>query len=107
MPYRTRQANLRRSRARSGFRQAPGVARHLIDLEVEGIADTASFEKAVALDPTHDRARAELGKLREEADGKAQKTRGAAGGIAVLLLAIAGIVLFGGGKRAARPRSIA
>ncbi|MCA9584116.1 MAG: hypothetical protein KC657_02030 [Myxococcales bacterium] len=77
------------------------------ELLAKGIADTASFEKAVALDPTHDRARAELGKLREEADGKAQKTRGAAGGIAVLLLAIAGIVLFGGGKRAARPRSIA
>lgn len=70
----------------------------------KGIADTASFEKAVALDPTHDRARTELARLRSDADGKAQRTRAAAGGVAVLLLAIAGIVLFGKVPRRSRKR---
>ena len=70
------------------------------DLLSHGIADTEPFEQALALNPENVRARAELGRIREE--GESSRARGwrlvAAG--ATIVLSLVGILLLGGRRRA-------
>jgi tetratricopeptide (TPR) repeat protein len=77
--------------ARSEIRYLEGE-----DMLDHGIADTEPFEQAVALDPGNARAHAVLDRLR--AEGASTRARGwqlAAAG-ALLVLALAGIAVFGG-----------
>lgn len=75
------------------------------DLALRGIPDTEPFKRAIALDPTHTKARAELSRLEANVDERQNRTRTVAGAGAVLLLAVIGILLFGGRRR--RPRTAA
>jgi hypothetical protein len=70
-----------------------------MDLLGRGIADADTFRRALALDGGNAKARAELDRLEAASEVRQEKTRRWAAGGAVLALAIAGIVLFGGAKR--------
>lgn len=72
------------------------------DLLARGINDAEPFKRALTLDPTHAKARAELDRLEEVSVDRQSRTKqvGAAGG--VLLLAVIGILLFGGARRGRR-----
>ena len=50
------------------------------DLVARGIPDTEPFKRALALDPTHAKARAELGRLEANVDERQSRTRTVAGG---------------------------
>jgi len=73
------------------------------DLVARGIPDTEPFKRALALDPTHVKARAELGRLEASVDERQGRTRTVAAAAGVLLVAVIGILLFGGRRR--RPRA--
>jgi hypothetical protein len=69
------------------------------DLVARGIADTQPFEQALTLDPTNARARADLDRLRAQAQaGRSRAYRLAAAG-GLLVLAFIGITVFGGRPR--------
>ena len=72
------------------------------DLVARGIPDTEPFKRALTLDPTNAKARAELDKLQAVQVDHESRTKQVAGAAAVLLLAIIGIVLFGGRRRPRR-----
>jgi tetratricopeptide (TPR) repeat protein len=72
------------------------------ELLARGINDTEPFKRALALDPTHTRARNELDRLELNVEDRQSRTRQVGGAAAVLLLAVIGILLFGG-RRARRP----
>lgn len=72
------------------------------DLLARGIADTEPFKRALTLDPAHAKARAELDKLESNVEDRSSRTHAVAGAGGVLLLAVIGILLFGG-RRRARP----
>ena len=72
------------------------------DLVARGIPDTEPFKRSLTLDPTNAKARAELDKLESVTVDHESRTKQVAGAAAVLLLAIIGIILFGGARR--RPR---
>jgi hypothetical protein len=73
------------------------------DLVARGIPDTEPFKRAIALDPTHVKARAELARLEATVDERQSRTRTVAAAAGVLLVAVIGILLFGGRRR--RPRA--
>lgn len=73
------------------------------ELLARGIADTERFERALALDPSHTKARAELERLETDVEARQERLRWYAAAAAVILVALVGIVLFGGKRR---PRSV-
>ncbi len=73
------------------------------DLLARGIPDTESFKRALLLDPTHVKARAELERLESTSLDHQTRTRAVAAAAGVLLLAVIGILLFGGARRGRRP----
>lgn len=68
------------------------------DLVAHGIADTEPFETALALDPSNARARADLDRIHGQLQASRTQTWRLVAAGAVLILAIAGIVLVGGGR---------
>ena len=72
------------------------------ELVARGIPDAEPFKRALALDPTHVNARAELARLEASVDERQSRTRTVAAAAGVLLVAVIGILLFGGRRR--RPR---
>ena len=71
-----------------------------LDLLSKGIADEDVFRTALKLDPANVQARKELDRLESDGEAREEKTHRWAAGGAILLLAIAGILLFGGRRRA-------
>ncbi|MBX3187168.1 MAG: hypothetical protein KF819_09140 [Labilithrix sp.] len=69
------------------------------DLLARGINDVEPFKRALALDPAHAKARAELDRLEATSVERHDRTRAVAGAGAVLLVAVIGILLFGGRGR--------
>lgn len=69
------------------------------ELLARGIADTEPFQRALALHPTHEKARAELFRLEQDVEERQERIRALAAGGAVLFVAIAVIVLFVGPRR--------
>jgi tetratricopeptide (TPR) repeat protein len=69
------------------------------DLVARGIPDTEPFKRALTLDPTHAKARAELERLTATVDDRQSRTRNVAAAAGCLLLAVIGILLFGGRRR--------
>jgi HEAT repeat protein len=68
-----------------------------------GLPDPEPFRRALALDPTHDRARTELSRLESESVDREGRLRLLAAAAAVVLVTVLGLVLFGGrGRRVAR-----
>ncbi len=74
------------------------------ELQARGIADTEPFRRALALDPGHPGAQAELNRLDARSEERADHTRRYAAAGAVLALGIAGIFLFSGQSRPAPRR---
>lgn len=75
------------------------------ELLARGIADVEPFKRALTLEPTHDKARAELNRLETNVEERQEKVRALAAAGAVVVVALAGILLFGG--RGRRPRRTA
>lgn len=72
------------------------------DLVARGIPDRAPFERAIALDPAHVKARAELDRWSAKVDDRQNRTRNLAAAAGCLLLVVIGLLLFAGRRR---PRS--
>jgi tetratricopeptide (TPR) repeat protein len=64
-----------------------------------GVADTEPFQRALALDPAHEKARAELYQLEDRTAEERGRTQRYGAAAAVVLLGIVLIVLFGGRKK--------
>ncbi|MBX3226017.1 MAG: tetratricopeptide repeat protein [Labilithrix sp.] len=77
------------------------------ELQGRGVADPEPFKRALSLDPTHAKARAELNRLDTNADERDARFRAFAAAAAVILVALTGILLFGGRKKPRRPASAA
>ena len=77
------------------------------DLVARGIPDRAPFERALALDPAHAKARAELDRLSAKVDDRQSRTRNIAAAAGCLLLLVIGLVLFVPTSRRRRLRSSA
>lgn len=75
-----------------------------MDLLSRGIADADTFRRAIAIDGSNMKARAELDRLEAAGEIRQEKTRRWAAGGAVLALAIVCIVLFGGGSARKKPK---
>jgi tetratricopeptide (TPR) repeat protein len=72
------------------------------ELQGRGVADPEPFKRALALDPTHQKARAELDRLDTNAEERDSRFRSFAAAAAVIIVALAGIILFGGRKKPRR-----
>ncbi len=72
------------------------------DLRARGIPDAVLFERALALDPMHAKARAELERMAASNDEGRSRTMAASAAVAALLLALTGMLLFGRTRRASR-----
>jgi len=73
------------------------------ELLARGIADVEPFKRALALDPGHEKARAELNRLEANVEERHERIRALAAAATIIIVAFAGIVLFGGRpRRAAR-----
>jgi HEAT repeat protein len=72
------------------------------DLLARGIPDTEPFKRALVLDPTHVKARAELERLESTSVDRQSRTKAVGAAAGVLLLAVIGILLFGGVRRGRR-----
>jgi tetratricopeptide (TPR) repeat protein len=70
-----------------------------MELLARGIADADAFRRALALDGGNKKAQVELERLESAAQIREERTRKWAAGGAVLALALAGVVLFGGARR--------
>ena len=70
------------------------------ELLAGGIADADVFRRAVALDPGNARAQAEVTRLEAQSETKQSSVQRWAAAAAVFALASAGIILFGGRRRA-------
>ncbi len=68
-----------------------------------GIADVEPFKRALTLEPGHEKARAELTRLESNVEERQEKVRALAAAGAVVFVALAGILLFGGRGRPRRP----
>ena len=75
------------------------------ELLARGIADVEPFQRALRLEPGHQKARAELARLEANVEERQERIRAFAAAGAVVVVALAGIILFGGGRR--RPRRAA
>jgi tetratricopeptide (TPR) repeat protein len=69
------------------------------DLVARGVQDAEPFKRALALDPTHAKARAELERLSSTADDRQTRTRNVAAAAGCLLIAVVALLLFGGRRR--------
>jgi len=69
------------------------------DLVARGIPDPEPFKRALALEPTHAKARAELERLSATIDDRQSRTRNIAAAAGCLLLAVIGLLLFAGRRR--------
>ena len=74
------------------------------ELLARGIADVEPFKRALKLDPGHTKARAELTRLETNVEERQERIRAFAAAGAVIVVALTGIILFGGGRR--RPRRV-
>lgn len=72
------------------------------ELLARGIADVEPFKRALSLDPGHEKARAELVRLESNVEERQERVRAFAAGGAVVIVAVLGILLFGGRRRTAR-----
>jgi len=73
------------------------------DLLARGIHDDEPFKRALALDPTHAKARAELDRMASVSEDRASRAQMMAAAAGTFLLLVLGLVLFvGRGRRAAR-----
>ncbi len=89
--------------------RAPSIEAEIAYLEgkellARGIADAEPFKRALTFDPTHALARAELSRLETNTEERETKLRAIAASAAVVLVALTGILLFGGRRR---PRRVA
>jgi tetratricopeptide (TPR) repeat protein len=73
------------------------------DLVARGIPDSEPFKRALALDPTHVKARAELERLSATTADRASRTRNVAAAAGCLLLGVIALLLFGGRRKRHRP----
>jgi len=105
------------ARARATFQQAiqlfpegprvPAIRAELEYLDgmdgiARGVPDPEPFRRALTLDPTHEKARAELLRLESEGTEREGRFRMAAAAAVAVLVAALGLVLFGGRRRLAR-----
>lgn len=72
------------------------------ELLARGIADSEPFQRALALDPSHTKARSELARLETDMEQRQERMRWLAAAGAVIVVALLGIVLFGGSRRPRR-----
>jgi len=68
------------------------------ELQARGIADSEPFKRALTLDPTHTKAKSEIDRLETNIEERQGRIRAFAAAAAVIFVAIAGIVLFGGAR---------
>jgi tetratricopeptide (TPR) repeat protein len=73
------------------------------DLVARGIPDRQPFERALVLDPTHVKARAELERLSATTADRQSRTRNVAAAAGCLLLGVIALLLFGGRRKRPRP----
>jgi hypothetical protein len=76
------------------------------ELQGRGVADPEPFRRALTFDPTHEKARAELNRLDTNAEERDSRFRSFAAAAAVIIVALAGIILFGG-RRGPKKRALA
>jgi tetratricopeptide (TPR) repeat protein len=70
-----------------------------MDLLGRGVADADTFRRAVALDPSNQKAQSQLSELEKKAEQRQTSVQRWAAAGAVFLLAVAGIILFGGRRK--------
>jgi hypothetical protein len=73
------------------------------DLVARGIPDSEPFKRALVLDPTHAKARAELERLSANTADRESRTRNIAAAAGCLLLGVIALLLFGGRRKRHRP----
>ncbi len=93
-----------RGATRTESPRAPQIAAEIAylegkDLLARGITDVEPFKRALTIDPTHAKARAELERLDATSTERAPRTRTVLAGAGVLLAAVLGILLFGGRRK--------
>jgi tetratricopeptide (TPR) repeat protein len=76
------------------------------DLVARGIPDSEPFKRALVLDPTHAKARAELERLSATTADRQSRTRNVAAAAGCLLLGVIALLLFGGRRKRRRPGAI-
>ena len=84
--------------------RAPGINAEIAylegkDLEARGIPDTEPYQRALTLDASHVKARAALDRLQATTTEHQSRTKAVGAAAGVLLLAVIGILLFGGARR--------
>jgi tetratricopeptide (TPR) repeat protein len=72
------------------------------DLLGRGVLDVEPFQRALTLDPGHDKARAELARLDANVEERQQRIRIVASVAAAVVVALTGTLLFGGRRRSRR-----
>ena len=75
------------------------------ELLARGIADVEPFQRALKLDPGHMKARAELTRLETNVEERQERIRALAAAGTVIVVALTGIILFGGRRRPRRAAS--
>jgi tetratricopeptide (TPR) repeat protein len=75
------------------------------ELLARGIADVEPFQRALVLEPGHEKARAELARLETNVEERQERIRALAAAGAVVVVALGGIILFGGRRRPRRAAS--
>ena len=73
------------------------------DLLARGIADEDLFQRALKLDPGNAEARTQLDRLAADSEVRQERTHRWAAGGALLFVALAGIILFGGRTKPRKP----
>ena len=73
------------------------------DLVARGIPDSEPFKRALVLDPTHTKARAELERLSATTADRQSRTRNIVAAAGCLLLGVIALLLFGGRRKRHRP----
>ncbi|HVJ94158.1 MAG TPA: tetratricopeptide repeat protein [Labilithrix sp.] len=72
------------------------------ELLARGVTDLEPFQRAIALDPTHERARAELRRFETNVEERRDRLNVYAGVAASVVVAVCGLLLFGGARRPRR-----
>jgi hypothetical protein len=75
------------------------------DLAARGIPDPEPFKRALTLDPTHLKARAELEQMEAASSDRTSRTRAAAAAGGAFLLGVIALILFGARRRTPRAAS--
>ena len=76
------------------------------NLEARGISDPEPFRRALAADPTHTKARDELSRIDSAADEHQARIRNFAAAGAAVVVAMVGLILFGGRRRQRTTRTV-